>query len=285
MLAGRRLDVQDAPPLAVRTMTLAIPSDASPPALVELQRAAADQAEAICRLVDATSTSRSPEIIRVWVSASPRPTRSVAESRARDDVATYLVTARMPRAVLMLPCVQVDIALGTTGAPWGYAGEIAAVAPDPHWLTRRLVSADRARAASGSVMADPAATPAWDTPIQRCVLSADGLELWLTGAMGEGEVVSTLEYHQAPDAVGIRVRSGIRPGLTRRPGELGLAASVHPTSGTVTRAARRGRARRWFSTVCLSDPLGGRPVFDLAVPSRTARSDAWNSWQREHGSP
>ncbi|CUU56607.1 hypothetical protein Ga0074812_108135 [Parafrankia irregularis] len=274
LFTGRRLVVRTAPSLHVRTMTLALAPSASQGVRAGLERAVAAQAEVLCRFAELTDLGpRPPQILRVWISSWSPETSGVAGDPLSVDEAAYAVTGRLPRAALMHPGMPTEIVSDTAGGLWEHLGELAALVPEPAWLARALMAEE------GDVVApNPEALPAWDTPIHGCTISIDGHELRLSGAGSEGEVVAAAEYEETSEAVRVRVQLGIQPGLTRRPGEPGAWRSE---SRSTPGGVRRGTGSRWSVAVRLARTLGGRPVYDLASTSATARSDAWKTWERQ----
>jgi hypothetical protein len=117
--------------------------------------------------------------------------------------------------------------------------------------------------------------------VRKCSVTADGRELWCTVSSYRDEVLAGFDVEETPERVAVRVWLAFGPD---GPTSFGKGkVRVLPDGRRVQSMFRQAAARRWSTVVQLDQPLGARPVIDIASPDPDGAGKARRACLAAHG--
>ncbi|MCK9930603.1 hypothetical protein MXD62_26140 [Frankia sp. Mgl5] len=156
------------------------------------------------------------------------------------------------------------------------AGVLDGPATNPEWLLRALLEYRRPRGAAGLIVG---ARHRWQHRVHGCSVTADGRELWCTVNSHRDEVLAGFDVEQTSERVAVRAWLAFGPD---GPTTFGRGRTrVLPDGRKVSTMFRQASGRRWSTVVPLDEPLGTRPVVDVAAPDPGASGKARLAWLAE----
>lgn len=160
------------------------------------------------------------------------------------------------------------------------AGVLEGPATNPEWLLRALREYQRPRGATGPI---DGARHRWQHRVSGCSVTVDGRELWCTVDSHKDEVLAGFDVEQTPERVAVRAWLAFGPD---GPTTFGTGKTrVLPDGRRLRTMYRQAAGRRWSTVVHLTQPLGARPVIDVASPDPDGSGKAHRAWLAERAEP
>ncbi len=120
------------------------------------------------------------------------------------------------------------------------------------------------------------AHPRWQSTVRECMVTADGHDLWCVVTSYRDEVLAGFDVEQTPERVTVRAWLAFGPD---GPTSFGTGkVRVLPDGRRVGTMYRQAAGRKWATVVRLDQPLGTRPVVDVASPDPDGAGKARQAW-------